>query len=74
MRGSPRDLAQRPLPSMMIAMWRGTVLMLADICSPYHLEFVAERQVAWAANDEIRMAKLEGNDEWSNEHSNRQRL
>ena len=45
---------------MMIAMWRGTVLMLADISSPYHLEVIAERQVAWAANDEIRMAKLEG--------------
>src|SRR5881227_261307 len=31
MRGSPRDLAHRPLPSMMIAMWRGTVFTLEDI-------------------------------------------
>jgi hypothetical protein len=31
MRGSPRDFAQRPLPSMIMAMWRGTVLVLADI-------------------------------------------
>src|SRR5207248_7072428 len=31
MRGSPRDLAQRPLPSMMIAMLRGTVFTLEDI-------------------------------------------
>src|SRR5882724_5558925 len=31
MRGSPRDFAQRPLPSMMMAMWRGTVFVLADI-------------------------------------------
>src|SRR5215472_8090571 len=69
MRGNPRDLAQRPLPSMMIAIWRGTVLVLADIGSPYHLEFVAERQVAWIANDEIRMTKLEGmmNDQMTND-------
>src|SRR6476619_4027716 len=31
MRGSPRDFAHRPLPSMIMAMWRGTVLVLTDI-------------------------------------------
>src|SRR5215472_1585564 len=60
MRESPRDFAQRPLPSMMIATWRGTVLVLEDITTPYHVESVAERQVARVANDEIRMTKLEG--------------
>ena len=30
------------------------------LTAPYHLEFLTERQVAWVANDEIRMTKLEG--------------
>src|SRR5262245_39391923 len=61
MRGSPRDFAQRPLPSMIMAMWRGTVLMLADILTTRcHLESIAGRQVAQVANNEVRMTKLEG--------------
>src|SRR6188472_736276 len=34
--------------------------MLTEFNAPYHVESIAERQVARIANDEIRMTKLEG--------------
>src|SRR3954451_253540 len=55
MRDNPRPFAQRPLPSMMMAMWRGTVLRLADI----RLTSGSWHEEANVQNDEYHLTKLE---------------
>src|SRR5206468_7340204 len=64
MRGNPRPFAHRPLPSIMIAMWRGTFLLLADIVAVRNLWNLSARgKFCRSANSKSKVQKKVGTTE-----------